>query len=70
MPERVHRQMTAIKDDYEGYILHIKGIVNPDIRKDTMTIIKWTMVKRIIIRISEIAIIGLTTLGIIPSFLG
>ncbi len=62
--------MTAIKDDYDGYITHIKSQPNADIRKDTMTIIKWTMLKRSIIRIAEIAIIGLTTLGLIPSFLG
>ena len=62
--------MTAIKDNYDGYILHIKDQSNDKIREDTMTIIKWTMLKRSFIRIAELLIIGLTAMGIVPSFLG
>lgn len=62
--------MTAIKDDYDGYIAHIKSTPNNEIRKDVMTIVKYTMIKRTIIKIAGLLIIALSTVGLIPSFLG
>ena len=61
--------MSKFNDDYDGYIAHIKNIQDKDIRKDVVKIIKWSMIKRSIIKISEIAIISLSIAGVIPSFL-
>lgn len=62
--------MTGISDDYDKYIEYIQKTVNNDIRQDVMLQIKRNMIKRIIIRIAELSIIALTTLNLIPSFLG
>jgi len=62
--------LTAIKDDYDGYIAHIKSVPNNDVRKDVMTIIKWTMCKRTIIKLATTLIGALITIGLLPSFLG
>lgn len=61
--------MTAIKDDYDGYLAHIKNIPNNEIRADTLKVIKWTMIKRTVIKIMEFSITLLITSGIITSLI-
>lgn len=60
--------MSKFNDDYDGYIAHIKNIPDKDTRKDVMTIIKWSMTKRTIIKIAEVGLFIIAGLGIIPNF--
>lgn len=62
--------MTGINDNYEKYIDYIKNTPQDNIRSDVMIQIKRNMFKRTIIKIAELSIIALTTLNLVPAFLG
>lgn len=54
----------------DTYIEVLSKIGNNEVRKDTSDMIKFIMVKRAIMKLIELAIISISALGIIPSFLG
>jgi len=62
--------MTNMSDDYNMYIEQIKTTPTDNIRADIMIQIKRNMIKRTIIRVTELIVISLTGLGMLPSFLG
>lgn len=62
-------KLTAIKDDYDGYLAHIKMEPDQAKRNDIKTVIRWVMIKRTIIKIAELIIVVLATTGIVSNFL-